>query len=186
MHLSDGSPDQVQIVIPSSLCDKNCSFNSAVEICGKVVESSRPNQPVEVHANKLTVVGEQDLENYPFGPRKYYPPEYVRQYIHLRPKTNVYASTLRLSSLISSTLYSTLIQQDFINVFTPILTSNDCEGAGEVFLASPASSKLCEEMGSNKKPEEAYFNKKVYLTVSGQLHLEAITGYPSMICAAVG
>jgi asparaginyl-tRNA synthetase len=177
MHISDGGVEQIQVVIPSSACDEDCCFNSAVEISGKVVVSPKCNQPVEIQGEKIKVVGKLDLQSFPFGPRKYYPPEYVRQQIHLRPKTNTYSAILRLSSLISNALQTTLIQDNFVSVFTPILTSNDCEGAGEVFLIRPSSNEMCREMGGNRKPEESYFNKKVYLTVSGQLHLEAIAGY---------
>lgn len=177
MHISDGGVEQIQVVIPSSACDEDCCFNSAVEISGKVVVSPKCNQPVEIQGEKIKVVGKLDLQSFPFGPRKYYPPEYVRQQIHLRPKTNTYSAILRLSSLISNALQTTLIQDNFVSVFTPILTSNDCEGAGEVFLIRPSSNEMCREMGGNSKPEESYFNKKVYLTVSGQLHLEAIAGY---------
>ncbi|EFX86821.1 hypothetical protein DAPPUDRAFT_307813 [Daphnia pulex] len=176
MHISDGSVEQIQVVIPSSVCDEDCCFNSAVEISGKVVVSPKPNQPVEIQGETVKVVGKLDLQSFPFGPRKYYAPEYVRQQIHLRPKTNIYSAILRLSSLITNALQTTLIQDNFVSVFTPILTSNDCEGAGEVFLTRPASDEMCREMGGNRKLEESYFNKKVYLTVSGQLHLEAIAG----------
>lgn len=177
MHIGDGSPEQIQVVIPSSLCGEDCCFNSAVVISGKVVHSPKANQPIEIQAENLEVVGRLDLASFPFGPRKAYPPEYTRQQIHLRPKTTIYSAILRLSSLITTTLHNTLIQDGFISVNTPILTSNDCEGAGEVFLVRPASEELCREMNNNEKLEESYFNKKVYLTVSGQLHLEAIAGY---------
>ena len=179
LHVGDGSPEQVQVTIPSSKCE-DCCFHSAVEVRGLLVESPKPNQPYEIQASEITVVGKLDLDHYPFGPRKYYPPEYLRQQIHLRPKTNVYSSVLRLTSIISTSLLTTLIKDDFVNIFTPILTSNDCEGAGEVFTARPASDQLCQEMGKSKKPDDkdkAYFDKKVFLTVSSQLHLEAIAGY---------
>lgn len=176
MHIGDGSAEQIQVIIPSSLCQEDCCFNSAVVVRGKVVQSPKVNQPIEVKAENLEVVGRLDVECFPFGPRKIYPPEYVRQHIHLRPKTTIYSAILRLSSLITTTLHNTLIQDGFISVSVPILTSNDCEGAGEVFLVRPASEELCREMGNNEKLEESYFNKRVYLTVSGQLHLEAIAG----------
>lgn len=139
------------------------------------MESPNSKQSVEIQATEVKVVGTLDLENFPFSPRKTYPPEYVRQYPHLRPKTNVYSAILRLTSLITNTLQNTLIKNDYVNVFTPIITSNDCEGAGEVFTIRPASEGLMKEK-NGKSPDEAYFNKKVFLTVSGQLHLEAIAG----------
>jgi len=178
LNISDGSLDRIQVVIPSVLCVQECRFNSAVEITGRLVKSPKENQPLEIHCNKLSVLGDMDLENFPFAPKKSYPPDYIRQYLHLRPKTNINSSLIRLSSIITSSLHSTLINKDYVHIFTPILTSNDCEGAGEVFTVRPASDDLCQQMTSSASPnlDTAYFNKKTYLTVSGQLHLEAMAG----------
>lgn len=154
---------------------ESCTFNAAVQVTGKLVQSPKSKQSLEIQATDIKVVGGLDLENFPFSPRKTYPPEYVRQYPHLRPKTNVNSAILRLTSLITNTLQNTLINNDYFNVFTPIITSNDCEGAGEVFTIRPASEGLAK-LKDGKSSDEAYFNKKVYLTVSGQLHLEAIAG----------
>lgn len=178
MHIGDGSTDQIQVVIPSSLCNVDCCFNSAVEVSGKLVQSPKANQPVEIAGQNISVLGKLELKNFPFAPRKAYPATYVRQYLHLRPKTNIYSAILRLSSLISTNLHTTLVDDGFVHIYTPILTSNDCEGAGEVFTVRPASDELCHQMKDNKDKslDEAYFDKKVYLTVSGQLHLEAMSG----------
>ncbi|KAI9562449.1 hypothetical protein GHT06_009882 [Daphnia sinensis] len=177
IHIGDGSGEQIQVVIPSSLCHEDCCFNSGVVVRGKVVQNPKANQPTEVKAENLEVVGRLDLNfvNTFCGVscRTY---NYVRQHIHLRPKTTIYPAILRLSSLITTTLHNTLIQDGSISVSTPILTSNDCEGAGKVFFVRPASEELCREMGNNEKLEESYFNKRVYLTVSSQLHLEALAG----------
>ena len=70
MHIGDGSAEQIQVVIPSSMCEE-CSFNSAVEISGKLVQSPKPNQPLEIQGDSLRVVGTLNLDQYPFGPRKY-------------------------------------------------------------------------------------------------------------------
>ena len=178
LNISDGTLDHIQVVIPSVLCVQECRFNSAVEITGQLVKSPKVNQPLEIHCHKLSVLGDMDLENFPFAPKKSYPPDYIRQYLHLRPKTNINSSLLRLSSIITSSLYSTLISKEYVHIFTPILTSNDCEGAGEVFITRPASDELCRQMMSSASPnlDTSYFNKKAYLTVSGQLHLEAMAG----------
>ena len=178
MHIGDVSTDQIQVVIPSNICNADCCFNAAVEIRGKLVPSPNAHQPVEIAGQNISVLGKLDLKSFPFSPRKSYPATYVRQHLSLRPKTQIYAAILRLSSLISTTLHTTLTDNEFVHIYTPILTSNDCEGAGEVFTVRPASDELCHQMKSNTKNnlDEAYFDKKVYLTVSGQLHLEAITG----------
>ena len=167
---------QIQVILPLFLYVEECNFNTPVEIKGRLIKSPKENQSVEIQASKLTVLGHLDLKSFPFAPRKTYPPDYVRQYLHLRPKTNINSSILRLSSLITSVLHTTLSDEEYVHVFTPILTSNDCEGAGEIFTARPSSEALCKQMSNNQDFDESYFNKKVYLSVSGQLHLEAIAG----------
>lgn len=166
------------MVIPTTLLAPNCTFNSAVEVAGRLVKSPKPKQPVEVQGQSLSVLNSMDLDAFPFTPNKAHPLDYIRQHSHLRPKTNITRSILRLSSLITNSLQQTLISEGYVNIFTPILTSNDCEGSGEVFLVRPASDELCQQM-SKRDLDEAFFDKKVYLTVSGQLHLEAMAGYYS-------
>ena len=153
-----------------------------MEVVGRLVKSPKAKQPVEVQGSNLSILGPLAIESFPFAPRRTYPPDYLRQYPHLRAKTDVGSAILRLSSRITSSLQSTLLDDGYINVFTPILTSNDCEGSGEVFTVRPASDQLCNQMASQKgsSPDLAYFDKQVYLTVSGQLHLEAIAGYKSI------
>ena len=178
LHIMDGSNDHIQVVIPTAVLAGNCTFNSAVEVCGRLVKSPKAKQPVEVQGQTLSILGPMDLDAFPFTHNRAHPFDYTRQYIHLRPKTNIARSILRLSSLIANSLQQSLISEGYINVFTPVLTSNDCEGSGEVFMVRPASDQLCQQMSSSKGDNnEAFFNKKVYLTVSGQLHLEAIAGY---------
>ena len=145
----------------------DCGFNAAVEIIGTVTNSPKDKQAVEIQATEIKVMGKSELKDFPFAPRKVYPSDYIRKFLHLRPKTNVQSSILRLSSQITTSLHSTLIDDGYMHTFTPVLTTNDCEGAGEVFLVKHASSTL---------KNESYFNEEVYLTVSGQLHLEALAG----------
>jgi len=91
-----------------------------------------------------------------------------------------------LRSATATAIHDFFNQNDFIQIHTPILTANDCEGAGEVFTAKPFNQKLIEEMlpkslqGEDGKItrdfDEAFFNRRAYLTVSSQLHLEAAVG----------
>lgn len=182
MHVGDGvTSEQIQVVVPSSTFLEHgagCTFNSAVEVSGRLVKSPSAKQPFEIQGTTVTVVGKLDLDGFPFAPRRLYPFDYLRQYPHLRPKTDIFAALLRLTSLVAGSLQSTLASNDYVQVFTPVISSNDCEGSGEVFTVRPASDQLCRNMRGQEggNMDEAYFNKKVYLTVSGQLHLEAIAG----------
>ena len=79
-----------------------------------------------------------------------------------------------------------IILSGYIQIHTPILTSNDCEGGGEVFNIDTKHNKVVNETKEITKAEKVndeYFDKQVYLTVSGQLHLEAIcNGISKVIC----
>lgn len=115
------------------------------------------------------------LDGYPFNPRTAHPPEYVRQYLHLRSRTNFISAILRVRNALTRHIHEYFASQNYLHIHTPILTSNDCEGAGEVFKVQPENEETIKAMmqeGKNK--DTVYFGRKTYLTVSGQLHLEAI------------
>lgn len=93
----------------------------------------------------------------------------LREMAHLRPRTNVFGATFRIRNEASNAIHEFFQQNSFVHLQTPILTSNDCEGAGDVFNVE----KPLEKEKSNEKTKEQFFGKDVYLTVSGQLHAEA-------------
>lgn len=175
IDITDGStPKMLQIVIPKSNKPDNLSFGSSIIAEGKLVLS--PNDRIELHTNNVTVIGTCDvMDGYPFAPRKHYDMDYVRQFLHLRPRTRKFSSLLRLRDITTASIENYLRSKNFINVHTPILTSNDCEGAGELFLVKPYCENVLKSMKrENMSEEESYFNTKTFLTVSGQLHLETI------------
>nr|CAD7262215.1 unnamed protein product [Timema shepardi] len=175
VDVNDGSCSEgLQVIIPKSLQPQNLSFGSSVEVHGTL--TINPNEQIEMVAKDIKVVGPCVVsEGYPFAARKVYPPDYVRQFPHLRPRTKQFGSLLRVRDAAFRAICELLHAQGFVNVHTPLLTSNDCEGAGEVFLVQPDSEGLKKEMAKDGKcPEEAYFDSKAFLTVSGQLHLEAV------------
>ncbi|XP_076641403.1 asparagine--tRNA ligase, mitochondrial isoform X1 [Halictus rubicundus] len=175
VDVSDGlSPNMLQIVIPKSNKPEKLSYGCSIAVEGEL--GLAPNGKVELHASNVTVIGECDvMDGYPFAPRKQYNDEYVRQYLHLRPRTKAFSSLLRLRGLISTAIRSYFEDRAFVNVHTPILTSNDCEGGGELFLVKPHSTHTLKSMKrEGMTEEESYFNTKTFLTVSGQLHLEVV------------
>ncbi|XP_046743161.1 probable asparagine--tRNA ligase, mitochondrial isoform X1 [Diprion similis] len=184
IDVSDGScSEHLQIVIPKSIKPSNLTYGSSVSVEGDIAMG--PNGRVELRAETISVVGECVVsDGYPFMPRKKYPQEYIRQYLHMRPRTNGFGSLLRIRDLATVAIGDHLRSRGFVGVHTPVLTSNDCEGAGEVFTVRPASEGLMKSMKKEGvSDDEAYFNTKVFLTVSGQLQLESVVrGLSKVFC----
>ncbi|XP_076676389.1 asparagine--tRNA ligase, mitochondrial [Andrena cerasifolii] len=173
IDICDGSsPKPLQVVVPKSEKPDKLSYGSSITAEGKLALA--PNGRIELHANDVAVIGTCDVtDGYPFAPRKVYSEEYVRQYLHLRPRIRSFSSLLRLRDLASAAVGDYFRGRGFVNVHAPILTSNDCEGAGELFLVKPHSEKILKAVKREGVSEdESYFNTKAFLTVSGQLHLE--------------
>lgn len=163
-----------QVVVDKNQCPKEVNVGCSVVAEGEF--GLAPNGKPELHAHEFTLLGGCDLDKYPFLPRKTYSSEYIRQYLHLRPRTRTFSSTFRLRNRISTLIREHFESRGFTHVDTPILSSNDCEGAGEVFFVQPNSRELIKEMkGDGKENDDTvYFGNKTYLSVSGQLHLEAL------------
>ncbi|XP_074982405.1 asparaginyl-tRNA synthetase isoform X2 [Caretta caretta] len=157
LHINDGSSlESLQVVADPTLEHRDLTFGSAVEVQGKLVKSLHRMQNVELKAENIRVVGPCDTLMFPFKPRERQPLEYSRQFPHLRCRTNTLSSLLR--------------DNGYVHVHTPIITSNDCEGAGELFHVR--TSNKVQEPGENSH----FFNVPAFLTVSGQLHLEVMAG----------
>ncbi len=121
------------------------------------------------------MLGENDAENNPLQP-KYQSPEYLRTIPHLRARIPANALLLRLRSHLIASITTFFNREDFIQTHTPIITSSDCEGAGEVFdVCSNVSSDSVHKSESHGESQPGhFFRQPKYLTVSAQLHLEAL------------
>ena len=167
---------KIQVVIDSDQVPDNLKYHSAIEIEGILRKSTHPAQEVELEAQTIKIVSPIQNENYPFQPRKRYDDDFTRTFPFFRAKLNDFASLLRIRSGISHAIHDYFRHHNFVQIHTPIITSNDCEGAGEVFQVTPSNESVAQKMQkeSIKDIKEAYFDTKAYMTVSGQLHLEAI------------
>ncbi|XP_062949593.1 asparaginyl-tRNA synthetase isoform X3 [Cynocephalus volans] len=169
LHVNDGSSlESLQVVADSSFDSRELGFGSSVEVQGQLVKSPSKRQNVELKAEKIEVIGKCDAKAFPIKYKERPTLEYIRQYPHLRCRTNVLGSILRVRSEATAAIHSFFRDNGFVNIHTPVITSNDCEGAGELFQVE-SSSKI-------KEPEENFFNVPAFLTVSGQLHLEVMSG----------
>nr|XP_025951916.1 probable asparagine--tRNA ligase, mitochondrial isoform X1 [Dromaius novaehollandiae] len=99
-----------------------------------------------------------------------HPLEYVRQFPHLRCRNNTLSSLLRVRSEATAAIHSFFQENGYVHIHTPIITSNDCEGAGELFQIE--TSNEARESGEKNH----FFDVPAFLTVSGQLHLEVMAG----------
>jgi len=166
IDLGDGlSGNHLQIVANTDLIPNNLNFHSCVTIDGTLVPSSHPKQEVELQADKVTLINNCN-ENYPFQPRSFAHSKFVRKHPGCKAKTNSVSSLLRIRNVASQAVHQFFQSEEFLQIHTPILTSNDCEGGGEVFKVTPPPPQ--------NQDEGPYWDKPVHLTVSGQLHLEAI------------
>ena len=137
----------------------------SIIVKGKLVESPGAGQPVEVQADEVRVVGWCDPENYPIQPKRH-SFEFLRTQAHLRPRTNTFGAIARVRSTMSLAIHEFFQSHGFIYLHTPIITTSDCEGAGEMFRVTTL------EPGQEDF-EKDFFGCKTNLTVSGQLEAEA-------------
>ncbi len=133
----------------------------AISVTGKVVLTPENKQPFEIQATEVKLEGSCDPD-YPLQ-KKRHGFEYLREIAHLRPRTNTFSAVFRVRSVLSMAIHEFFQDQGFIYVHTPIITGNDCEGAGETFVVTTRE---------DANYEKDLFGKKAGLTVSGQLHVE--------------
>jgi len=146
--LHDGSCfDAIQIVVPDNLENYESEVvhlgaGCAVIATGKLVESEGKGQSVEVQASGITVVGVvDDPEKYPIA-KKRHTFEYLRTQAHLRPRTNAIGAVTRVRNTLANAIHNYFYQRGFHWVNTPIITSSDAEGAGELFRVSTLDSVM--------------------------------------------
>jgi len=180
VHVSDGSCfHPVQAVVPSTLPNYagevlHLTAGCAVEITGNVVPSPAKGQPFELQAHAVSVVGAvADPDSYPIQPKPH-TLEFLRDVAHLRPRTNVIGAVSRVRDAIAFSIHRFFHENGFFWVNTPIVTSSDAEGAGELFrvstldLANPPRTAH----GTIDYAQD-FFGRETFLTVSGQLNVEA-------------
>lgn len=177
IELNDGSFFQnLQIVFDQQLDNfdevSKLSISTAIYVTGVVVESPGAGQKIELQAEHIQVEGKCPSD-YPLQ-KKRHSFEYLRTMAHLRPRTNTFSAIFRLRSVLAYAIHQYFQERGFVYVNTPIITTSDCEGAGEQFQITTLP---LEEVPLQKGGAVAYdmdfFGKPAYLTVSGQLNAEA-------------
>lgn len=141
---------------------KNLGTGASVVVRGLLKKSPAKGQAVELHAESFIVIGEADAETYPLQ-KKRHSFEFLRDMSHLRPRTNALGAVGRVRSRLSYAVHQFFQKRGFAQVHTPIITTSDCEGAGEMFQVTAH-----QETGKS----EHFFGRPAGLTVSGQLQAE--------------
>lgn len=147
-------------------------LSSSIKVIGLLVPTPDAKQPFEIQAKEITVEG-YSTSDYPLQ-KKRHSVEYLRTIAHLRPRSNLFNAVFRVRSLASFALHQFFNERRFVYVHTPIITSSDAEGAGEMFRLTTLDLKnvpLTEE--GKIDYSEDFFGKETNLTVSGQLEAEA-------------
>ena len=132
----------------------------SVEVKGIFVLTPNMPQPFEIKAKEIILLGDSQ-EDFPIQPKRH-TREFLRENLHLRVRTNLFHAVFRLRSEVEYAIHTFFHERNFVYVNTPIMTSNDGEGAGELF-------SVCTD---TKNPKTDFFGKNVFLTVTGQLHVE--------------
>lgn len=176
IELNDGTCFQnIQIVVQKELENfeeiEKYKLYSSIKVTGKVVKSENPKQEIEVLASNIELESMAD-EDYPLQ-NKRHTQEYLRTIAHLRPRANTYRAVFRVRSLVAMAIHEYFQKHGYIYVHTPIITSSDAEGAGEMFTVTNfdlANVPMKEEKEVDFKQD--FFGKNAHLTVSGQLNVE--------------
>ncbi|MCH9653068.1 MAG: asparagine--tRNA ligase, partial [Planctomycetes bacterium] len=146
VELNDGScMANLQVVIDQSVPDyesmiKDVTTGASVAINGKVHESPGKNQRIELHAESFHVYGTADPETYPLQ-KKRHSFEFLRDIAHLRPRTNTFGAITRVRNEAATSIHRFFQSRGFVYIQTPIITTSDCEGAGEMFQVTTLNLK---------------------------------------------
>lgn len=166
--LNDGSSfANLQIIVNKDIeLSPECSVGASIRVEGKIVESPAKGQRVELIASKIHLYGGiPNAKEYPLA-KKRHTLEYLRGMAHLRPRTNTFGAVTRVRNTCAKATHDFFQKGKYKYIHTPLITSSDCEGAGETFNVTTDYT-------------EKFFDKDAYLTVSGQLNVESY-------CCALG
>ena len=180
LHLSDGSCfHPVQVVAPGTLANYadevlRLTTGCAVQATGLIVPSPAKGQPFEMQASSVEVIGwVEDPDSYAIQPKPH-TMEFLREVAHLRPRTNVIGAVTRVRHTIAQAIHGFFDQHGFVWVNTPIITSSDAEGAGELFRVSTLDfANLPRATDGRIDFSQDFFGRETFLTVSGQLNVES-------------
>ena len=176
VEINDGScQSNLQVIADNSLPNyesdvKSLGAGASVSIRGEIKESGG-KQATELLASELIVHGLADPQTYPLQ-KKRHSFEKLREWAHLRPRTNTFGGVMRVRNCISRSIHNFFQESGFLYINTPIITASDCEGAGAMFRVTSMDPEQLPRAEGKVDYAQDFFGKSTYLTVSGQLEAE--------------
>ena len=177
IEINDGSRFRsMQAVVDSDVVPdeilKQVTTGSSIEATGVLVESPAKGQAVELKVSRVHVYGSADPATYPLQ-KKGHTLEFLREISHLRVRSNTFGAAFRVRNALTHAIHTFFQERDFIYVQTPIITTSDCEGAGQMFNVTSLNMNKPPRTTDGKVDwQQDFFGRPAYLTVSGQLEAE--------------
>lgn len=182
LEINDGSClGNVQAIAPGELDNyeevvRKLTTGCSVAITGKVVESAGKGQATEIECHAVNLIGAADPEEYPLqkrGKGERHSMEKLREWAHLRPRTRTIGAVARVRNCICNSIHQFFQEREFLYVHTPVITTSDCEGAGEMFQVTTLDLDFVAKQQIEKMNYGFdFFGRPAFLTVSGQLEGE--------------
>ena len=177
IELNDGSRfKSMQLVVEAGAVPddalKQVTTGSSIAASGVLVESPAKGQPVELRVTSIRLYGSADAATYPLQ-KKGHTLEFLREISHLRVRSNTFGAAFRVRNALTHAIHTFFQERDFLYVQTPIITTSDCEGAGQMFGVTTLNLQEPPRTPEGKIDwRQDFFAKPAYLTVSGQLEAE--------------
>lgn len=170
LEVNDGSClTNLQVLVDAGIAGAEqlpkITTGASVTVVGDLVASPAKGQKWELRAKRIELVGEADAATYPLQ-KKGHTLEFLREIAHLRPRSNLFGAVFRTRSNLALAVHEFFRERGFYYIHTPIITANDCEGAGELFRVTTLKGNVDENLAAD------FFGQKAFLTVSGQLEVE--------------
>ena len=175
--LNDGSTiNNIQIVIDIEKFGddflKPITTGACISVNGKLVQSQGQGQSVEIQADEILIYGTADPKTYPLQ-KKGHTLEFLREIAHLRPRTNTFGAIFRIRHNMAMAIHTYFHEHGYFYFHTPLITSSDCEGAGQMFQVTTQNLyDLKKDENGKIDYSNDFFGKQASLTVSGQLEGE--------------
>jgi len=178
VELYDGSGPTLQVILDGQAADypqwvAAITTGCALEVSGELVGSPGAKQSVELRAQHVQILGACPAESYPLQ-KKRHSLEFLRSIAHLRPRTNTIGAVTRVRNRLAASTHQYFQERGFVYIQTPIITTSDCEGAGQLFKVTTLDlERVPQDASGGVDYSQDFFGTPAFLTVSGQLEAES-------------